>query len=72
MSVSCSFWHQDNFCKTKLYIVGLITSGHEHLSYYILFWSLVLPADNFAVREPYDRVIRCLGFKVHMALNLIT
>ena len=22
-------------------------------------------ADNFAVREPYDRIIRCLGFKVY-------
>ena len=37
--------------------------------YHILFWFLLLPADNFAVREPYDRVIRCLGFKVRLAFK---
>ena len=26
--------------------------------------SSLFTADNFAVREPYDRIIRCLGFKV--------
>ena len=38
------------------------------LTYFIGYF--LLPADNFAAREPYDRVIRCLGFKVSLALNL--
>lgn len=27
-----------------------------------------MAADNFAVREPYDRIVRCLGFKFNDSL----
>jgi len=51
----------------KLYVsVGGYSNTSEDLS--LRIGVTTADTDNFAMREPYDRVIRCLGFKFNESL----
>ena len=44
----------------------LLLYDQKFVTNYNIVDILFLPADNYSLRDPYDKILRCLGFRVRL------